>query len=116
MTENKIELKPCPFCGGQAEIWHCNRFIDKMVAIRCMNCNAQTFASYDEAEAVKRWNTRSRRRDKDALFQPCPFCGSDSAGFDGCYDLYRVQCGNCHAGTGRYFPPDGAISEWNRRA
>ena len=113
---SEINLKPCPFCGSEAKIWHCNRFIEKMVIAFCINCKAHSFAFYDEAKAVKAWNRRSRRKNKGALFQICPFCGSDRAGFEGFGGLYHVKCVQCYAATGIYTPPGEAIEIWNTRA
>lgn len=55
------ELKPCPFCGGMPEI---NQRGDAC-GVFC-NCNftshMQTYGG-NEAEAVKRWNTRTPVRE-----------------------------------------------------
>lgn len=39
---NEIELKPCPFCGGKAEIIDCNVYADKAKKIRCTGCKVYT--------------------------------------------------------------------------
>lgn len=64
------EVKPCPFCGGNAVI------IDVVVprfdaydsptqsAIRCYNCGIQTDNS-DEKSLLKRWNTRHESKALD---------------------------------------------------
>lgn len=40
MKEN--EVKPCPFCGGEAEIRDCTVYLDKAVLIECGNCLVKT--------------------------------------------------------------------------
>ncbi len=52
MTE---ELKPCPFCGGKAEV---RMFSPTVMIVQCKSCLATTFAFDSEHEAVKSWNRR----------------------------------------------------------
>lgn len=44
----KIDLKPCPFCGGKAKV-----FVDKKVCVMCMECGAQTIRRHDYYDLVK---------------------------------------------------------------
>ena len=50
-----IDLKPCPFCGGEAEyIGDC-----EMVRVECNICGANTSGWWDEPEdAAQDWNRR----------------------------------------------------------
>ena len=53
------ELKPCPFCGGDAE---CNEnkshhYGFDVPAVTCTNCGVRNFCSSKE-EAVRDWNAR----------------------------------------------------------
>jgi Lar family restriction alleviation protein len=49
----KIELKPCPFCGGKAEMK------GVVVAyVKCSNCKAETGCYEKEDEAAGAWNRR----------------------------------------------------------
>lgn len=59
------ELKPCPFCGVEAEVvWLDSVYIHGFVA-RCANAECIIVAETDiyptEAEAVEAWNTRAER-------------------------------------------------------
>lgn len=62
-----MKLKPCPFCGGEAEFrtnlidviggWH------TVVYVWCPTCEARSHrvfytAEYDKIEAAERWNRR----------------------------------------------------------
>ena len=53
------ELKPCPFCGGEASII---KYMDGTYCVECENdnCNmiAMTVLADTEARAVEIWNTR----------------------------------------------------------
>jgi hypothetical protein len=55
------KLKPCPFCGGEAEA----EWIDGAYVINCMgDCNIMMFI--DTASifvATKAWNTRHKERE-----------------------------------------------------
>ena len=55
------DLKPCPFCGGEAEICHvrdiCQNPQDWYWA-RCLSCRTSGKQHPTEAEAVEAWNTR----------------------------------------------------------
>lgn len=50
-----IKLKPCPFCGGEAD--------SGFGSVNCYKCNAriELFRPGDTAEAIAAWNTRSKR-------------------------------------------------------
>ena len=55
------ELKPCPFCGGEAEYYSdCD-----MVKVHCSVCGANTSGWFDEPEeATADWNRRAVVGDK----------------------------------------------------
>jgi len=67
------ELKPCPFCGGEAETgfedWHTGGHV------KCTKCGAiGPVWSNDTQEAVDAWNARS----------------PDRASFDGGWDMRKI--------------------------
>ena len=38
--DKRIELKPCPFCGGEANFVHESRDYDDVFYIECTECDA----------------------------------------------------------------------------
>lgn len=54
-----IELKPCPFCGGEAESV-INEYLRGFTYIECHECGARGSTS-KERQAIKAWNTRAER-------------------------------------------------------
>lgn len=81
--ENK--LKPCPFCGGEAEIHYQPIYMDEGVCIRCTSCHSRSkfepcdctyqfyhgkknvFISKEEAtnDVIALWNTRTEVKDDE---------------------------------------------------
>lgn len=59
------ELKPCPFCGGKAEInaWATEDYDDGDAMISCEKCEAKTSIYVSTEYAAEAWN----RRPSDAL-------------------------------------------------
>lgn len=56
-------LKPCPFCGGEPELWH-NKAWDYVV--RCTSCGARTRQHHEnENGAMMAWNRRADRQGSD---------------------------------------------------
>ena len=52
------ELKPCPFCGGKAEI--VSMGVDRQVSVvLCEECGGGTMLKETEAEAIDAWNRRA---------------------------------------------------------
>ena len=63
----KIELKPCPFCGG-AEIE-----MEDNAYMRCASCGASSGWKDNPVEAINDWNTRARENDSvDDIMQKSP--------------------------------------------
>lgn len=51
----EIKLKPCPFCGGRAEM---SPTYPSIHALVCIRCDAKTADYLSIPAAVKAWNTR----------------------------------------------------------
>lgn len=61
----KIKLKPCPFCGGKADVdsyYSNNGFFDeptKIYKVFCQDCLCQTDEEYIKDKAIESWNRRT---------------------------------------------------------
>ena len=69
-------LKPCPFCGAEAEITRSGDEYELVCAVGCTQCSARVRVSDDtvdrdgdrlEAEAVAEWNKRADERGRAPL-------------------------------------------------
>ena len=54
---SETELKPCPFCGGEAE--YCKGdWIGKEYWVKCTKCSCKTSLSNNYKKPIEEWNTR----------------------------------------------------------
>lgn len=54
------DLKPCPFCGGEAELRAVdNEKINTDWYVLCLGCCVETFPSYSRKKAAESWNRRA---------------------------------------------------------
>lgn len=96
------ELKPCPFCGGKAELK--NDLQDRVV---CTDCRANGPYFLTSNDAIEAWNTRAERTCTMTKLEPplllegwwsCSECGPV---FPPCNDEIAVwvlqQCPHCGA-------------------
>lgn len=88
------ELKPCPFCGGEARYTEKSRF--HIGWVYCPGCGAASGYYNTEAEAIAAWNTRAE--------QTCHTERSDCFECSECafFDAYAAPsdfnyCPNCGA-------------------
>lgn len=51
----KIELKSCPFCGGDASVV---KYVGDLYAVVCDYCFARTGKYREKQKAVSAWNRR----------------------------------------------------------
>ena len=106
-------LKPCPFCGGEAEVAEIDTMYLHGFVARCMNdgclITAETMCMYPtESEAAEAWNTRAKlvcRIEKYCGEWGCTACGGTVGSDDPRSELYidgnAVElwnyCPNCGA-------------------
>ena len=99
----ETNLKPCPFCGGEARIKaRYYRAIDYYsYSGVCAECNASMDPKDTEAEAIEAWNTRWERTcnrvmhglERDRLVSTVSYtCSECDAHIGRCYS-YCPDCG-----------------------
>lgn len=57
--EYEERLKPCPFCGGEAERSHIYTKNQSYPIVRCKQCDAMTKLCKTGEEAIAVWNRRA---------------------------------------------------------
>lgn len=55
---SNTELKPCPFCGGKAELIRRSSESPYNHGVWCRSCRCRTSFEKSENEAIEAWNTR----------------------------------------------------------
>ena len=110
MNESE-ELKPCPECGGEAQIVEP---VEAMFIACCTKCGL-SYRKFDNKElAILDWNERTI----SAQLKPCPFCGGYAhllKGYDFSNEYWHVVCDRCLTETRKVNSPDDAIRLWNNR-
>lgn len=96
------ELKPCPFCGGEANTLHRPHVIDWRYSVGCNDDECRGFIGLSwlyktEAEAIAAWNTRAERtcRIEEHGEVPYPICSACGAVQPDDYTVY--YCWSCGA-------------------
>lgn len=57
---SELKLKPCPFCGGEAEIRKYVNGYNIWFCARCDSCKiTQTSTTQTEQQAIAAWNRRA---------------------------------------------------------
>ena len=82
---NKIELKPCPFCGADAAL-----YVDDGVCVICQNCGAKSATRKDmlgshgvvgnaTASVIYKWNQRAfgNMDTPEEVTEVCPHCENE---------------------------------------
>lgn len=95
------DLKPCPFCGGEAVAMHIANF--NWHSVMCDSCMAETMDYGTDEEAVAAWNTRAA--DDATQHTHCCPCGAERT----CTPIDRfavgvLDCDKC--GLTLAFPDD----------
>lgn len=85
------ELKPCPFCGGEARLVHCMNAPCRVVCEEC-GCGTRWFACDGREHAIDEWNRRAERTchpvdyhidiDEGCIASTCSECGELLVNFD----------------------------------
>jgi Lar family restriction alleviation protein len=74
-------LKPCPFCGGKAEVWRAHENPKRKAWIACMERCAVITKEYDQTQdAVTAWNHRVLEREAGNQWQPIDTAPKDRPG------------------------------------
>ena len=72
------ELKPCPFCGGEAEMLTAESMNGGyLFGIMCNDCRSRGDVYDTEAEAIAAWNTRAVSIECAGGY--CPHCAKNRA-------------------------------------
>lgn len=105
-------LKPCPFCGGEAELVTGTRrdgeYIENCAFVRCERCGAKTYEFHEcmtaeevQGYATDVWNERAERT--------CRYVGDEiSGGCSECRGWLDPACSYCPSCGARVVSGDDA--------
>ena len=86
------DLKPCPFCGGEAEVIFDGDGEISAVAVKCKDCGIMTTHYLDDArKAIEAWNSQAdtEQRAENAHWTECEvFDNAD-------YEIPQWQSARC---------------------
>lgn len=102
MSDRTDELKPCPFCGGEAERTNQHDSDAVVHYARCLRCGTKTVPFLREEDAVMRWNTRYERTCKWSPFVLDPDDPSEHH-FE-YEDYWKTECGEAYVWGVGCFP------------
>jgi Lar family restriction alleviation protein len=80
------ELRPCPFCGGEAGVFFNSDARVGFIDIQCKSCQNGTGYWRTEAAAVTRWNRRPRTFTAAEVAEAMRGWGDAYAAFVGAFD------------------------------
>jgi len=66
-----MELKPCPFCGGEAEpidekeVYTDTAYASELWIIECKICQASTSFQLTKEDAINSWNHRTEENNEN---------------------------------------------------
>jgi Lar family restriction alleviation protein len=114
------EMKPCPFCGGEA---YYARLSKTHGGIKCRRCNSGGDLFESKAGAVAAWNRRAPSSQSPSVgeemkLEPCPFCGGDLKVRRGVNPWAHCETEGCWAQRSQVVALDDPrqVAAWNRRA
>lgn len=58
MTKDK-ELKPCPFCGGEGQLYVYPNHIKTEYNVQCSGCGASSRYGNNRNDVIEAWNGRA---------------------------------------------------------
>lgn len=100
------ELKPCQYCGHEAEVNQTYRGWQ----VECPLCGVKTANLKTQKDAIAEWN--SCQYIVEGL-KPCPFCGSEAKLIDNLSEC--VKCPECGAYVPKPYSDESAQDVWNKR-
>lgn len=65
MEASEARLKPCPFCGGEAEERRSGRGSEPKFEIVCTACGCKTFKTVASPSHIRAWNRRDGHGDDE---------------------------------------------------
>lgn len=107
-----MELKPCPFCGKEVNIYKGEFDGSKIYSVSCENCGVSIGCSEDKHRMINDWNRRS-----DNLL-PCPYCEGKALICESQINgktYLMVACEDCGASTFGSEDEAEVIAAWNKR-
>ncbi len=110
------ELKPCPFCGGEADCNNSGFMKDgkPMWAVECLTCGVVTELCGTAEEATEAWE---KRTEPVQSWTPVAERLPEKRRWCLCYFKYEpespdVICENFHYGTGGWLSEGSRVTHW----
>lgn len=107
----RTDLKPCPFCGGEAWVI---QILEDLYAVECRKCWTRT-GTYQptKAEAIEAWNRRAERTAKgEWMYKPNEYDGNTYE-CSRCGEPWTLIEGTPKENNMNYCPNCGAKLDWS---